>query len=104
MPHYCHVVKGEIGTICVASVLSVGIRVTCRRRRLSGLTPRRLSINICGMICLTLLMGSSRGLRGRVESRQQISEATEIPVPEIGAPGANDRGGIGGSDIGPLQR
>ena len=39
-----------------------------------------------------------------MESRQQISEATEIVVPEIGAPGANDRGGISGSDIGPLQR
>jgi len=56
------------------------------------------------MICLTLLSGSSKSVRRRVESRQQISEATEIVVPEIGAPGAKYRGGISGDDIGPPQR
>ena len=39
-----------------------------------------------------------------MESRQQIGETTEIVVSEMGAPGANDRGGIRGGDIGPPQR
>ena len=56
------------------------------------------------MISLTLIIGSSRSVRGRVESRQQIGEATEIVVPEIGAPCPEDRGGISGDDIGPLER
>jgi hypothetical protein len=56
------------------------------------------------MICLTLIIGSSRDARGRLESRQQIGESTQIVVPEIGAPCANDRGGISGDDIGPLER
>jgi hypothetical protein len=39
-----------------------------------------------------------------LESRQQIGTATEIVVPEIGAPCTNYRGGISGDDIGPPQR
>src|ERR1700730_17429227 len=56
------------------------------------------------MICLTLMIGSLRSGKGRVKSRQQIGEAREIVVPEMGAPCANDRGGIRGDDVGPLQR
>jgi hypothetical protein len=39
-----------------------------------------------------------------LESPQQIGEATEIVVPERGAPCANYRGGISEDDIGPPQR
>ena len=39
-----------------------------------------------------------------MESRQQIGEATEIVVPERGAPCSKYRGGISGDDIGPPQR
>jgi hypothetical protein len=56
------------------------------------------------MICLTLLIGSSERVRRRLESRQQIGEAAEVVVPEIGAPCPEDRGGISGNDIGPPQR
>jgi hypothetical protein len=56
------------------------------------------------MICLTLLFDAWRSGRGGLESRQQIGETTEIVVSEMGAPCANDRGGILGDDIGPPQR
>jgi hypothetical protein len=55
------------------------------------------------MICLTLLLVASRSRRGRLESRQQIGQTTEIVVSEMGAPCANDRDGIRGDDIGPPQ-
>jgi hypothetical protein len=39
-----------------------------------------------------------------LESRQQIGETTEIVVSKMGAPGADDRGGIRRDDVGPPQR
>ena len=91
-------------TVRVGLVSMARSRVRCRVGLLGGPTVRHLSLNMCGMICLTLLPVASRSRRGRLESRQQIGETTEIVVSEMGAPCANDRGGIRGDDIGPPQR
>ena len=82
-------------------------------RRCSALGPqrglgrawrqRRISVNTCGVISLTLLIGSvARGLD--LQPRQEIDEPTEVVIAKMGSARADLHPRIVGHDIGPLER
>jgi hypothetical protein len=81
--------------------VSINSAALAGRAVLARLWPkRRISLNMCGVISLTLPIGSFARRRG-VQPRQQIGQSTQVVVAKMGPTRADRDHRIVGHDIGP---